>query len=130
MKRLLAGGINFIKLWQRRIKKISGTKLGGLKAREKNLKLHGEDFYKKIGAKGGRNGHTGGFAANPELARKAGAKGGRKSKRGVAKDNALNNDAEKILQLVKDGVSYVDIAKLYKVPYHVVTYWMRKKNNA
>jgi general stress protein YciG len=38
-------------------------------------------FYAKIGAKGGRNGHTGGFAANPELARKAGAIGGRISRR-------------------------------------------------
>lgn len=34
-----------------------------------------------IGSKGGQNGHTGGFAANPELARKAGRKGGRISKR-------------------------------------------------
>jgi len=39
-------------------------------------------FYAKIGAKGGRNGRTGGFAANPELARIAGAKGGRISRRG------------------------------------------------
>jgi general stress protein YciG len=109
---------------------MSGTKAGGLKAKETNLKLHGEDFYKKIGARGGRNGHTGGFASNPELARRAGAKGGRKSRRGMAKANVLNNDAEKIMRLVKDGASYVDIAKLYKVPYHVVTYWMRKKNNA
>lgn len=34
-----------------------------------------------IGSKGGQNGHTGGFAANPELARTAGAKGGRISRR-------------------------------------------------
>lgn len=34
-----------------------------------------------IGSKGGQNGHTGGFAANPELAKTAGAKGGRKSRR-------------------------------------------------
>lgn len=109
---------------------MSGTRLGGIKARETNLKLHGEDFYRKIGAKGGRNGHTGGFASNPDLARKAGAKGGRKSKRGAAKENPLNDDAERIMRLVKNGASYVDIAKLYKVPYHAVTYWMRKKNNA
>jgi hypothetical protein len=45
---------------------------------------HGEvwqGFYKKIGAKGGRNGHTGGFFADRELARIAGAKGGRISRR-------------------------------------------------
>ena len=60
---------------------MSGTKIGGLKARDVNIKRHGKDFYKRIGAIGGRNGHTGGFAANPELARLAGAKGGRKSRR-------------------------------------------------
>ena len=34
-----------------------------------------------IGSKGGQNGHTGGFAANPELARRAGSIGGKKSRR-------------------------------------------------
>lgn len=42
---------------------MAGTKLGGRKAKEKNLKLYGADFYKRIGAKGGRNGTTGGFAS-------------------------------------------------------------------
>lgn len=60
---------------------MAGTKAGGLKAKETNLKRHGENFYARIGQKGGQNGHTGGFAANPELARIAGAKGGRKSSR-------------------------------------------------
>ena len=55
---------------------MSGTKDGGRKAKETNLKKHGSDFYKRIGAKGGRNGHTGGFAANCELASIAGRKGG------------------------------------------------------
>lgn len=59
---------------------MSGTKIGGLKAAQKNL-ARDPDFYKRIGARGGRNGHTGGFAANPELARVAGAKGGRTSRR-------------------------------------------------
>ena len=59
---------------------MAGTKAGGLKAAQKNLEKD-PDFYAKIGAKGGRNGHTGGFAANPELARVAGAKGGRISRR-------------------------------------------------
>lgn len=59
---------------------MAGTKAGGLKAAQKNLQKD-PNFYAKIGAKGGRNGHTGGFAANPELARIAGAKGGRISRR-------------------------------------------------
>lgn len=60
---------------------MSGTKAGGIKAREANYSRHGKDFYKKIGAKGGRNGHTGGFAANRELASKAGRIGGLLSRR-------------------------------------------------
>lgn len=39
-------------------------------------------FFREIGAKGGHNGHTGGFAANAELARTAGSKGGMISRRG------------------------------------------------
>lgn len=57
-----------------------GTKLGGQKAAAKNL-AKDPDFYKKIGTIGGKNGTTGGFFANPELARIAGAKGGRISRR-------------------------------------------------
>jgi len=59
---------------------MAGTKIGGLKAKEKNL-AKDPNFYSKIGKIGGQNGNTGGFAANPELARIAGAKGGRKSRR-------------------------------------------------
>ena len=60
---------------------MSGTKIGGMKAARTNLLRHGNDFYTIIGAKGGRNGRTGGFAANPDLARMAGRKGGRISSR-------------------------------------------------
>jgi uncharacterized protein len=59
---------------------MAGTKAGGKLAAQKNL-ARDPNFYAKIGAKGGRNGNTGGFAANPELARIAGAKGGRISRR-------------------------------------------------
>lgn len=61
--------------------KLSKKQLGGIRAAEKIKAERGEDFYREIGAKGGRNGHTGGFASNPELARTAGAKGGRISSR-------------------------------------------------
>jgi general stress protein YciG len=64
---------------------MAGTKAGGQKAAATNKSKYGKDFYAEIGRKGGRNGHTGGFAANPELAKIAGAKGGRISKRGKAK---------------------------------------------
>ena len=64
---------------------MSGTKAGGQKAAATNKAKYGKEFYANIGRKGGRNGHTGGFAANLELAKIAGAKGGKKSKRGPAK---------------------------------------------
>lgn len=59
---------------------MAGTVTGGKKAAAKNL-AKDPNFYAKIGKKGGERGHTGGFAANPELARIAGAKGGRISRR-------------------------------------------------
>lgn len=67
---------------------MSGTKAGGLKAAQTNRQKYGKEFYSQIGRKGGQNGHTGGFAANPALARIAGAKGGRISRRGPAKKAA------------------------------------------
>lgn len=60
---------------------MAGTKVGGTKAAATNKAKHGKDFYARIGAKGGKIGRTGGFAANPELARIAGAKGGKISRR-------------------------------------------------
>lgn len=73
---------------------MSGTKAGGMKAAATNIKNHGENFYAMIGAKGGRNGRTGGFASNkvgedgltgPERAKICGAIGGQISRRGPAK---------------------------------------------
>ena len=61
---------------------MAGTKAGGMKAAQTNKTRHGSDFYARIGAKGGKLGTTGGFAANRELARVAGAKGGRIRSRG------------------------------------------------
>ncbi len=60
---------------------MAGTKLGGKLAAKTNKTRHGSDFYARIGKLGGKNGTTGGFAANRELARKAGALGGKISRR-------------------------------------------------
>lgn len=65
---------------------MAGNREGGLKAAAKN-KARDPDFYARIGRKGGKAGHTGGFAANRELASIAGKIGGRISKRGKAKVN-------------------------------------------
>ena len=65
---------------------MAGTKAGGTKAAETNRKRYGDDFYKKLGSKGGKvTGVAKGFASNLELAREAGRRGGHISKRGPAK---------------------------------------------
>lgn len=67
----------------------AGTRAGGLKAAEKN-KANNPNHYAIIGAKGGRNGHLGGFNSDKvgkdgltgfERAKIAGARGGKKSRR-------------------------------------------------
>ena len=73
-----------------------GTKLGGKKAALTNIARHGFDFYKNIGRTGGKNGHTGGFYSNPELAKIAGRKGGLKSRRtGVKNGEGRKHEANK-----------------------------------
>lgn len=81
-----------------------GTRDGGLKAKQTNLKRHGKNFYANIGRKGGKKGHTGGFASNKvgkdgltglERAAIAGRKGGQISKRGPA----INLSAAKIAKI-------------------------------
>ncbi|MBO7720129.1 hypothetical protein J6S35_00620 [Candidatus Saccharibacteria bacterium] len=82
-----------------------GTLQGGKKAAATNKERHGEDFYARIGKKGGHNSRTGGFASDVvgkdgltgrERARMAGAIGGFKSRRGPAKRDssgrAINAD--------------------------------------
>lgn len=64
---------------------MAGTLAGGRKAAITNKLRHGDAFYKCIGAIGGRNGNTGGFYANRELAREAGRKGGLISRRRKAR---------------------------------------------
>lgn len=66
------------------------TREGGRKTAQTIKEKWGSDFYREIGRKGGKNGHTGGFASNvigrdgltgKERARIAGKKGGTISKR-------------------------------------------------
>ena len=66
------------------------TKTGGRKTAQTIKEKWGTDFYREIGRKGGKNGHTGGFASNvvgrdgltgKERARIAGRKGGTISRR-------------------------------------------------
>lgn len=64
---------------------MSATREGGLKAAETNKQKYGEDFYRKMGQKGGKVSRGGGFGSTkpgddgltgPERARLAGHKGG------------------------------------------------------
>lgn len=64
---------------------MAGTKAGGIKCAETNKIKHGKDFYKRIGALGGKASRTGGFASSHELAVEAGRKGGTISRRGPSK---------------------------------------------
>ena len=73
---------------------MAGTRIGGIKAAATNKERYGKDFYRTNGAKGGRNGHTGGFASvtrgkdgltGPERAKLWGTIGGQISRRGPAK---------------------------------------------
>ncbi len=74
---------------------MAGTKAGGKAAAATNKAKYGDDFYKKLGAKGGSAPYSRpkGFAANRELARAAGVKGGKASR-----------PAKKV-----DGMSYENI---------------------
>lgn len=71
---------------------MAGTLVGGKKAAATNKERYGKDWYARIGQMGGKNGHTGGFASNPELARIAGSIGGKRSKRGPAKKKKVKDE--------------------------------------
>lgn len=96
---------------------MSGTRAGGLKASATNKQRHGEDFFARIGKKGGENGHTGGFASNPELARKAGRKGGSKSRRGKP---LTQEEQIKMVYLHDSGNSIADISRAIGRDYNTV----------
>lgn len=92
---------------------MAGTKQGGLKAAATNREKYGKDFYAKIGQKGGRLGCTGGFAANPALAKIAGAKGGRISRRGPAKKTTEQNIHLEITNPSKEGFLFFKLFGLW-----------------
>lgn len=64
---------------------MAGTAIGAAKAAATNKLKHGENFYRDIGRRGGKNGRSGGFAqgeAGKLRAQKAGSIGGKISRRG------------------------------------------------
>lgn len=103
---------------------MSGTRSGGIKTAKTNKKIYGKNFYKEIGAKGGKATGLKGFALNRELARKAGAKGGAKSVRSDSYITAKR--VLKILELHEKGMMASDIAKKLKLTPVCVRYHIRK----
>lgn len=90
---------------------MAGTRAGSMKAKQTVYERYGKDFYREIGRIGGRNGHTGGFASNPELAREAGRKGGTISRRGPARP---------IMEARKSS-SWAQVGRAYKDGEHMNT---------
>lgn len=95
---------------------MSGTVSGGKKAAQKTKELHGKDFYRNIGRKGGKRSTTGGFASQKvgkdgltgaERAKLVGAKGGRRSKRPSATIQRLKD------RIMKDSKLYEAIKDIY-----------------
>ena len=101
---------------------MSGNREGGIKAARTNREKYGENFYAEIGAKGGRNGHTGGFAANRALARIAGSNGGKKSRRGTMLK--LDEIIDEVEYLYNNGMSIAKIADKFGVSYITMRRYM------
>jgi len=88
---------------------MAGTRIGGLKARNKNL-ARDPNWYATIGAKGGRAGTTGGFQYGSALAREAGRKGGTISRR---KSKITTDVSGKVyVRLTPDDQLAKDLAEL------------------
>ena len=86
---------------------MSGTRIGGKKAAETNKKRHGKTFYVDIGRMGGKNGHTGGFAADHERAKIAGRKGGLiSSKNSILTLEERRNEVEEMLRQEREMEAY------------------------
>lgn len=107
---------------------MAGTKAGGLKAAATNRKLYGDDFYSRIGRKGGQSGNTGGFAANPAMAKLAGAKGGRRSHRGPSPEAQwiYKNRKELNKRIAQGKYTAEDIAKKTGLTVRVVQNYLQK----
>lgn len=111
-----------------------GAEEATLKWKETMIKKYGgenglHEKMMEIGAVGGRRGHTGGFASNPELAKVAGAKGGRASKRGLAVDRSRWEEYKDTIieEYTNEDVSIISLAKKYDINYEVVRKGLRNE---
>ena len=87
---------------------MAGNHAGGLKAAQSNKERYGDDFYIRIGQKGGKLGRTGGFYADRELASRAGRKGGRRSRRGPARPAPEEFENDWTANYIKDDSAIIE----------------------
>lgn len=102
---------------------MSGSVAGGKKAAAVNM-TKDPDFYRKIGAIGGKNGNTGGFASNPKLAKLAGARGGHLSKRG--KDPKRTMRAKRAQALYKEGWTIEQLTNEFNVTKSTIFAYLKE----
>lgn len=105
---------------------MSATVEGGKKAAAAIKRKYGEDFYVRMGRKGGRISHGGGFTNNSDLAREAGLKGGRNSKRGATVMNILENKKDEVIEFSRI-YSYKDTARYFGVSYTTLRKFLKNK---
>lgn len=103
--------------------KLSDSVAGGKKAAAVNM-TKDPDFYRKIGAIGGKNGNTGGFASNPKLAKLAGARGGHLSKRG--KDPKRTMRAKRAQALYKEGWTIEQLTNEFNVTKSTIFAYLKE----
>lgn len=103
---------------------MAGTRAGGLKASATSKARYGKDFYANIGSKGGKAGHTGGFAYQDNGA-KYGAMGGVISRRGriIEKGDDLRGD--EIQKICSIGAKIVsDLFKKGRISEAEMNNWL------
>lgn len=111
---------------------MSGTLAGGRKAAKTNKMRHGDDFYKRIGSKGGSHSCNGGFASEKvgkdgltgrERAKLVGAEGGRKSIRGSSYETLakLRINHTTIAEMLRKGETLKEISRATGIPVNTLS---------
>ena len=109
---------------------MAGTKEGGLHTKETVLAKYGEDYYKKMGSKGGSvTGIAKGFALfNKEKLLEVSRRGGKNGKRGKSDNYKIldENEAE-IMSKLDSGMTKADIILYYGVSAYTLRTWLNNK---
>ena len=104
---------------------MSGTVAGGIRTRDTNYKYQGRNYYRRIGAIDGKNGHTGGFYGDRERARTLGALGGKVSRRGHYK--TTEKERREIRKAYEELLAIHNKAKRERADEGAITVFDRKR---